>query len=414
MKKIVIISLFLLSLVEAESIEKIFYKTTCELGKSSINISACNKLAKLYYSPKYEKDLDYKEAKKYFSMACEGNSLDACYQLSAIYYQGLGVDKNFTIGHQFSLKACDLGSADACHSVGYIMYNLGLTIDRVDKIKAVTYLQKACQKNTSSSCMQLADIYSNKNLKKYYNLNKANKFYKKAIKSFEYRCQHKDSFSCGYLGEIYYLGNYKKADYSKAEDYFKKECEYNNENGGCLHLGYMTYYSKDKNLTKTLSLVQEACDLKFGLACSIMGDIYLEKGDKKRANIFYDKAIVGYMELADGYNILTDFHKIFEISLIQDKEFDNKLVEKFFRLYQEHESYLINYKIIKLFEEIYHKKEPNVDAFIEKYRGITLYKGELGYDFPHLKVWIDTMDDKEMKEKLLDAYEKIKKEYNLW
>ena len=45
---------------------------------------------------------------------------------------------------------------------------------------------------------------------------------------------------------------------------------------------------------------------------------------------------------------------------------------------------------------------------IEKYKGTTLYKIELGYDFLHLKVWIDTMEDKEMREKLLGAYEKIK------
>ena len=399
-----------MSLVEAESIEKILYKTTCELGESSINISACNKLAKLYYSPKYEKDLDYKEAIKYFSMACKGNSVEACYQLSAIYYQGLGVDKNLSMGNQFSIKSCDLGNADACHSTGY-MYNSGLEIAKIDKAKAIIYLNKACQKNTSSSCMQLANIYSNKNLKKYYNVDKANKFYKKAIKSFENRCQLKDNFSCSYLGKIYYLGNYKNIDNSKAKLYFQKECEYNNKNGGCLNLGYMNFYSKDKNSTKALLLVQEACDLKFGLACSIIGDIYLEKGDKKRANIFYDKAIIGYTELAEGYNILADFHKIFEISLIQDKEFDNKLVEKFFRLYQEHESYLINYKIVKLFEEIYHKKEPNVDEFIEKYKGTTLYKEELGYDFPHLKVWIDTMEDREMKQNLLSAYEKIRKNF---
>ena len=411
MKYIILVWILLLNISQAGEVEKLFYKTTCELGKSNITISACNELAKLYAYPKDKKETNYKEAEKYFSIACEGNNRYACYEMSAIYYQGrIGIDKNISKANQFSIKACDLGSYDACHTVGY-MYDSGLKIEKVDKDKAITFLGRACQKNISSSCMQLADNYANKSLEKYYNLDTAHKFYQRAISHFESRCHRKEGFSCGYLGEIYYLGKYKKVDYPKAKEYFKKECEYNSDNGGCLHLGYMTLYSKDKNATKALPLLQKACELKFGLSCSLIGDIYLGKGDRKRANNFYDKAIIGYKELADEFNVLADFHKVFEISLIQNRAFDKKLIEKYFKLYQEHDSYLINYKIVKLFEETYQGKEPNIEAFIKKYRGTGLYKGGLGYDFPHIKVWIDTMEDKEMKQKLLRAYEILGREF---
>ena len=81
------------------------------------------------------------------------------------------------------------------------------------------------------------------------------------------------------------------------------------------------------------------------------------------------------------------------------------------RLYKEYDEYLINYKILKLFEAIYHGKEPDVKKFIEKYKNVELQKDQVGYEFPHLKIWIDNMKDKAMKKRLTEAFKMIEKQF---
>ena len=66
---------------------------------------------------------------------------------------------------------------------------------------------------------------------------------------------------------------------------------------------------------------------------------------------------------------------------------------------------------MKLFEAIYYGEKPNVQKFIEKYKDVELQKEQIGYEFPHLKVQIDNMKDKEMKKRLLDVFEIIEREF---
>ena len=407
MKKIALIMLLLSSLSYSSDTEKKLYKSLCESGISS---TACNKLARLYYSPKYEKDKDIHKAIKYFNMACDKDEVSACYELSAIYYQGLGTDKSWEKGNKFSIKACKLGSANGCHSVGY-MYNTGVGRKEIDKEKAVTYLTKACNNNIKMACLQLTDNYNNKSLKEY-NPQKVQKSYKEIRTFYQKSCDKKNSFSCGIAGRMYALGKGTEVNWDKANKYFKKECDYNNNSGGCIHLAYAYLNgSKEKNVTKATALLKEGCQLKFGFACALLGDIYVEKGEKKRANAYYDKAIKGHTDLADGYNVLYDFNKLFEVSLIQNREFDKKLEKKFLKLYKEYDEYLINYKILKLFEAIYHGKEPDVKKFVEQYKNVELQKDQVGYEFPHLKIWIDNMKDKALKKRLTEAFKMIEKEF---
>jgi len=410
LQKTIFTILLLSNLSYSTDIEKSLYKTACELDMKNISILACTKLANLYYDSKENKDENYKKARKYYDISCKGDEVSACYMLSAIYYQGLGVDKNLTKGNEYSLKACNLGSANGCHSVGY-MLSTGVGTTKIDKKKSAIYLEKACQKNLPMACLQLTDYYSHAHLKAY-SFKRIQEMYKQTQNSYKKLCDRKNGFSCGIVGKMYALGKGEEVNWGKANEYFKKECEYNNHEGGCIHLGYAYLNGTQiRNTTKAKELLKEGCQLEFGFACSLLGDMYFEKGDKNRANSFYAKAIKSHTELADEYNILYDFNKLYEISIIQNKKLDKNLEQKFLRLYKDYDDYLINYKILKLFEAIYHGKEPNIQKFIEKFKNVKLQKEQIGYEFPHLKIWIEHMEDKKMKKKLMELFKIIDKQF---
>ena len=344
------------------------------------------------------------EALTVYKNKCKSNNAKACFELSHIYYVGKGVDRNLSLGNFYSKKSCDLGNEKACWSLGYA-WRTGYGVPKVDMKKAQKYLKIACDKNIPNACSQLADIL-------YYHNKKADKYYFKAKKAHEKMCDKKDNFSCGYLVRDYSLGKFEPINIAKANEYSKKECAYNNNQGGCIDLAYSYLNgSRERNVSNAEFLLQEGCELRFGFACSLLGDIYTEKGDTQKAKGYYKQAIRGYTDLADDYYILYDFNKLCEVSLITDKKVDKRLEERFLKQYKDYDDYLINYKIIKLFEAIYRGKNPNIEEFIKKYGNVKIRKDELGYDFTEIKVWIDNMKDKKMKQHLLKAYKIIEKNY---
>jgi len=408
--KILLIILLLSSFGYSSNIEEKVDKFFCKFGAGSRKVRACYALGKLYYYAKENKLKNYKKARKYLKIACKGNEERACYMLSAIYYQGLGVDKNFTIGNKYSLQACNLGNSSACQSLGYV-WSVGQGTGKIDKEKSANFLDKACQGGVYFACIQLADYLSYKKPQEYQ-AKRVKKLYKMALNGSKKECNEKNGFACGAVGALYALGKGEKKNWYIAIEYFKKECQYNSKNGGCINLAY-TYLNgaQERNATKAAKLLKKGCELKFGFACSLLGDIYYEKGDKNRAKSYYNKAIEGYIDLADGYNILYDFNKLYETSIIQNKKLDKKLEDKFLSLYKNYEQYLINYKILKLFEQTYHGKNPNIQEFIEKCKNVKIQKEQIGYDFPHLKVWINNMQDKAMKKRLMKLYIEIEKHF---
>jgi len=410
LRKVVLIIL-LGSLGYSLNVEQKVYKALCESSDTgSAKIKACYRLGKLYYYAKENKTKNYKTARKYLEIACKEDEVSACYMLSAIYYQGLGVDKNFTIGNKYSLKACNLGNPHACQSLGYV-WSVGQGTGKIDKEKSAKFLDKACQNGVYFACMQLADYLSYKNPQDYQT-KRVKKLYKMALNGNKKKCDKKNGFACGAVGSLYALGKGEKRNWHKAIEYFNKECQYNSKNGGCINLGY-SYLNgaQERNATKAVKFLEKGCKLKFGFACSLLGDIYYKNRSKKEANNYYTKAIKGYTDLADEYNILYDFNKLYEISIIQNRKLDKKLEDKFLSLYKNYEQYLINYKILKLFELTYHGKNPNIQEFIEKYKNVKIQKEQIGYDFPHLKVWINNMQDKTMKKRLMKLYREIQKHF---
>lgn len=94
-----------LNFIEAEKL----YKKSCLLN----NYASCLNLGNMYYYG----DLgvtNFDLANNYYSIACENNYADGCYNLAFSYFDGSGVESDLETGMILLEKACTLGNEKAC------------------------------------------------------------------------------------------------------------------------------------------------------------------------------------------------------------------------------------------------------------------------------------------------------------
>lgn len=100
------------------------YEFACHKGSSG----ACNNAGLVWKTAETPGELgtyrpaDLKQAEDYFLRACEGGHKNGCFNLSALYIQG--VTKDMSKALSFSLKSCELGHPYGCANAAR-MYLLG-------------------------------------------------------------------------------------------------------------------------------------------------------------------------------------------------------------------------------------------------------------------------------------------------
>ena len=140
---------------------------------------------KMIYAAKFKEGLkaanegNYTKAKNIFEDVCKNlifsNNPTACYNLGIMYYNGFGVDKNYSMAKQYFEKAAENGFIDS-YSQLVIIENKEQNIK-----KALDYAKKGCNLNSAMSCFYAGAIYyDGDNIEK--NLTLAKHFWKKALK----------------------------------------------------------------------------------------------------------------------------------------------------------------------------------------------------------------------------------------
>ena len=199
MKKILYLLFISLSLY---SFELNIYQKACTKG----NGDACNSLGKIYEEGKdVKQNLD--KAKKLYTKACDLNIAEGCFNLGNIY---LHYENNPNKAKTLYQKACNLNNAKACAIIGG-----GYLIGAWDKnyYQAQKFFTKACKLGNGDSCASLGSLYSvGAGVKKDL---------KKAKELYQLGCNMKSGLGCFFMGEI----NYKKENYFKAFDFYKKSCD---------------------------------------------------------------------------------------------------------------------------------------------------------------------------------------------
>ena len=92
---------------------------------------------------------DYAKARTIFTQACNGDNMNACNYLGAIYYQGLGVKADDVMARKIYQKSCDHENMLGCNNLGTVLQNLG------NNTEARKYFQKACEGKVAAACDQL-------------------------------------------------------------------------------------------------------------------------------------------------------------------------------------------------------------------------------------------------------------------
>jgi tetratricopeptide (TPR) repeat protein len=116
----------------------------------------------------------------------------------------------------------------------------------------------------------------------------------------------------------------------------------------------------------------------------------------KRLEI-YDKAIKLYIK---SFKINLNksslsYTNLFELQLIQNQEFDQKLESKYIELFKYRKENFIYYEMLKKIQSIINNEPYDIENWKEKYRNI-----KLNWNFNILDEWINNFEDKQIKAKL--------------
>ena len=134
---------------------------------------------KLHKGYKALQEGNYTKAKLLFEDICKNAELlkipEGCYNLGIMYFNGFGVDKNYSIAKQYFEKAAENGLIDSYSQLAIIENETG------NVKKALDYAKKGCELNSAMSCFYAGAIYyDGDNIEK--NLTLAKIFWKKSLK----------------------------------------------------------------------------------------------------------------------------------------------------------------------------------------------------------------------------------------
>lgn len=158
-------------------------------------------------------EIDIKEAQKLFKEAYEKGDLDGC-----AYYGNTLIDENFgnvneVEGLRLIKYACDNGSPIGIAGYAYYNYYAQCGFKKNDE-KAFKYYKLAAEHKSASALKIIGDFYRDGNL--------VEKDIEKAIKYYELSYENGEYLAANALGEIYDSKEFKEFyDLSKAQKYYK-------------------------------------------------------------------------------------------------------------------------------------------------------------------------------------------------
>ena len=108
---------------------------------------------------------EYKEAREYFSLACDRGFPKACNNLGVLYRGGLGVAQDLAKAKSLYAKACNDREPLGCYNLGF-MYAFGIGVSQNMPL-ARSYFGKACDLGSTESCEINADTLQREDLQRF-------------------------------------------------------------------------------------------------------------------------------------------------------------------------------------------------------------------------------------------------------
>jgi len=187
-----------------------------------------------------------------------------------------------------------------------------------------------------------------------------------------------------------------KGEYDQEIEAYKKAIEINPKRDKAYYnLGIA--YSNKGEYDQAIEAYKKAIEInpKKNQAYYNMGIAYSNKGE-------YDQAIEAFQKaLQINPNDSSTYTNLFELQLTQQQPVDEVLEQKYIELFEEEKESFILYEMLKIVQNIFNKKEVNLEEWREKYEGVSL--GDWSFD--ELNNWVDGVEDVAIQEKLKEAIE---------
>ncbi len=154
---------------------------------------------------------DYEKAMNWLLKAADKGRSEAMFDLGGVYYDGIGIEQDYTEAMRWFLKAAAAGRTEAMFNLGH-MYYKGLSVDKnVDK--SLWWYGKAADKGDHKAASRLALIYFGQG--DYQDYSKAARWSKEAAENGEVGAMFN-------LAVIYHEGKGITEDAGKAAYWFDK------------------------------------------------------------------------------------------------------------------------------------------------------------------------------------------------
>lgn len=187
---------------------------SCDKG----NPKACFILGQRFLNGKHVQKNE-KQAFKIFHEACERfKEVSSCTNTGALYEFGVGTKRNYKEAIKFYTLACDKDNKSSCLNLG-MLYSKGKGVKK-DLKKALKLIQKSCRLDDSKACYNLAVMYDTARGGVKHNASKAVTYYQAS-------CYGRDSIpkACFNLGIMNLKGESIPKDSAKAFKLVDKACK---------------------------------------------------------------------------------------------------------------------------------------------------------------------------------------------
>ncbi len=324
----------------------------------------------------YDKKGEYNKAIEAYQKAVEINLnfYNAYFNMGITYCKKREFDKAI----EFLKKAIDIKpKKDEAYYIIGIIYPV---LEEYDK--AIAAYKKAVEINP-------------KNDDAYYNMGIAygnKEEYDKAIEAYQKAVEINPKKDDAY----YNMGNayYEKEEYDNAIKAYQKAVEINPKKDETYNNMGIAYRKKEE-YDKAIEAYQKALEInpKNDGAYNGMGVAYSWLGK-------FDEVIKSYTKALNiNPNNSSAYTNLFELQLTKNQSFDQALEKKYIELFQNKKESFIHYEMLKILQDISHKKEVNLEQWKQKYEGVSMG----GWSFDELETWIDGVEDRDLKVRLREA-----------
>ncbi len=237
-----------------------WYRKSAENG----DVYAQNNLGWMYYNGNGV-DKDYTEAVKWFRKAADQGSAYAQNYLGSMYWNGYGVDKDYTQAVKWYRKSAEQGYAIAQDNLGLMFCN-GYGIDK-DYTQAIKWYRKSAEQGDASAQNNLGWMYENG-----YGVDKD---YTEAVKWYQKSAEQGNAFAQNNLGLLYKNGYGVDKDYSEAVKWYRKSAEQGNAYAQ-YNLGFMYHngYGVDKDYSEAIKWFRKSAEQGNASAQNNLGWMY--------------------------------------------------------------------------------------------------------------------------------------------